>query len=108
MFLQETVTFSSPAPVSDGQGGEEEGWNVEHTCRAKFRYLRGGEAVQGARLEGTQPVVATVRLCAAISDIKTEWIMTDTRRNDVYNIRSFIPADDRNYLEITAERGVAV
>ncbi|MGB0855033.1 MAG: head-tail adaptor protein [Pikeienuella sp.] len=108
MRLVESVAFDSPAPASDGQGGAEMGWTEEHTCRAHFRYLRGSETVQASRLAGIQPVVISVRLCAALSDISTEWVIRDVRRSDTYNITSFIPSDDRNWLEITATSGGAV
>lgn len=108
MRLDELVRFEAPTSVSDGQGGREEGWTPMHTCRARFQNLRGGEVVQAARLAGQQPVVATVRKCAAMAGLNTSWIMHDERRSHVYNITSLVPSDNRLYIEITAVRGVAV
>jgi len=34
--------------------------------------------------------------------------MTDERTGEVYNIRSIVQTDDRLWLELTCERGVAV
>lgn len=109
MKLYESVTFQSPSPTSNGQGGFEDGWTQEHVCRANFRYLRGGETVQAARLQGKQPVVITVRACANLNDLNPSWIIRDARRvGHEYNIRSAVPSDNRLYVEITAERGVSV
>lgn len=108
MKLFEAVAFDAPTPQADGQGGREDGWTQGHACRAQFLYLRGGETVQAARLAGRQPVVVTIRQCDAARLITPEWRMRDTRRSDVYNIRSIVPTDDRMYLELTCEKGVAV
>jgi SPP1 family predicted phage head-tail adaptor len=106
--LQERVLFQSPAPISDGQGGQEEGWSQGFECSANFMYLRGGETVQAARLEGRQPVVVTIRQSSLSRSINPEWRMVDARRGDIYNIRSIVPSDNRLYLELTCEKGVAV
>lgn len=108
MRMIEAVAFDAPSPQSDGQGGQEEGWTQAVSCRAHFRYLRGGETVQAARLEGRQPVVVTIRQSDAARSITPEWRMRDTRRHDVYNIRSIVPSENRLYLELTCEKGVAV
>lgn len=106
--LHESVAFDLPQNASDGQGGVEEGWSEGHACRANFRYLRGGETVLKARLEGTQPVVVHIRSCAAARLIETDWRMRDLRRGDIYNIRSIVPSDSRQHLELTVELGVAI
>ena len=108
MKLYESVAFDEPSEVTNASGTTEIGWTERLTARADFRYLRGGEKVLSSRLQGVQPVVATVRLHSASSAITTDWRMRDTRRGDEYNIRSIVPSDNRLYLEITAERGVAV
>lgn len=101
------VAFDEPRPVADGYGGTVEGWAETHACAAHFRYLRGGEPVLAARLAGRQPVVATIRTCAAAREITTAHRMRDARSGEVYNIRAIIPSDDRAWLELTAESGVA-
>ncbi|MBB95585.1 MAG: phage head-tail adapter protein [Rhodobacteraceae bacterium] len=99
--------MESPTSSSDGTGGVISGWTEEFQCRAKFLYLRGGESVRSARLEGRQPVVATVRANTNTRQITTAWRFLDQRKSDlVYNIRAIVEADDRQYLEITAESGV--
>ena len=108
MRLIEAIAFDAPTPLPDGQGGVNEGWTETHVCRANFRYLRGSETVLQSRLSGKQPVVVTIRECAAARAIGTGWRMRDTRRGDEYNIRSIVPSDNRLYLELMCERGVAI
>ena len=107
MILREAVTFHAPAPVADGYGGQRQGWTEKFSTRAHFRYLRGGESVQAARLEGRQPVVATVRAQAASAEIAADWRMTDDRTGTVYAVRAVVPTEDRGSFEVTAESGVA-
>ena len=106
--LIEAVALDSPVQLSDGQGGTETGWSEQHACRARFTWLRGGETVMAGRLQGKQPVVIRVRACAATDAVTTDWRVRDTRRGSVFNIRSIIPSDDRAFLDMTCETGVAV
>lgn len=106
--LIEAVAFDKLTGTPDGSGGEDQDWGEQFTTRASFRYLRGGESVIAARLSGTQPVVVRIRAHPASRQITTGWRMRDTRRGTVYNIRTVVPTDDRQYLELTCESGVAV
>ena len=104
--LIKAVTFDAPAYDSHGV---QTGWAEDaYTCRAHFRYLRGSEAVMAARLDGKQPIVATIRRGSKADTITTDWVLKDARSRTVYNIRAIVPTDDRAWLEITAESGVAV
>lgn len=111
--LIERVAFDAPVKAPDGKGGEETSWaaaSVATSARAHFRYLRGGESVQAARLKGSQPVVVTVRSTSATRLVTSDWRMRDVGRSDrIGNVRSG-PAvsDDRQFLEFTVEFGVAV
>lgn len=109
----EEVAFDAPVQVPDGHGGIKAGFAApEHALqmRARFRYLRGGETVQAARLQGRQPIVVTVRYDPALDAVTTDWRMRDEGRADVaHNIRSGpVRSDDGLELEFTVERGVAV
>lgn len=108
MKLFDAVAFDAPTASADGQGGQENGWTEAHVCRADIMYLRGGETVIAGRLAGQQPVVVTIRRCAAALAVTPDYRMRDTRRGDDYNIRSIVPAKNRLYLELTCEKGVAV
>ena len=103
------VVFEQPLKVPDGHGGQVNGWGNPVTADAAFRFLRGGETVQAARLSGRQPVVVTVYAHSQTQAITTAWRMRDARSGTIYNIRSGpVPTDDRQYLEFTVESGVAV
>lgn len=106
--LFQSVAFDSPVVSPDGFGGRNDGWAEQLQARAHFRFLRGGEAVQAARLAGRQPVVVTIRSSAAARAITPAWRMRDLNAGEVYNIRAIVPTDDRRFLELTCESGVAV
>ena len=104
--FDEVIAFDRPTAGADGYGGPVTGWTSDaYTCRGAFRYLRGGEQVQAARLEGRQPVVLTIWNTSEASGIGTDWRMRDTHRGDVYAIRAIVPSDDRRFLEVTCEKG---
>lgn len=115
------VAFDAPLELPDGSGGVETAWDLDGAVvtRAHFRFLRGGETVQAARLSGRQPVVVTVRNSAAARTITAAWRMRDLNdgllasgdvwTGTVFNVRSGpVPSDDRRWLEFTVESGVAV
>lgn len=106
--LQHRVAFDSPAPQSDGQGGQISGWTEEFTIDAGFTWLRGGETVMAARLAGRQPVVMRVRKSTDTDQVTPAWRIRDALSGAVYNVRSIVPTDDRRWYDITAESGVAV
>lgn len=105
--MVELVAFDEPTESPNGQGGTIGGWIERYAARATYRYLRGGETVMQARLAGQQTIVVKIRSAAAARDITPEWRMRDVRRNTEYNIRSIAPSDDRLYLELTCQSGVA-
>lgn len=109
--LDEEVAFDAPTRAPDGSGGVEVGWTAPveaYVCPASFRFLRGGETVQAARLAGRQPVVVTIRANPDARRITPDWRMRDNRRGTVYQIRTVIEVPGRMWMEITAESGVAV
>lgn len=105
--LSHRVAFDMAIATPNGQGGTKKGWSEQFQSRANFRFLRGGETVIGARLSGRQPVVVTIPSHQKARDVTPEWRMRDARDGTVYNIRTAIPSDDRRWVEITAESGVA-
>ncbi|MBB5702143.1 hypothetical protein FHS76_002018 [Ochrobactrum daejeonense] len=105
--LNQAVAFDIMTSQPDGQGGYNQVPETI-TTRAHFRFLRGGETVQAARLNGKQPVVATIRRNERTRLIKTDTVMRDTRTGTKYNIRAVVPTDDRKFLEVTAESGVTI
>lgn len=104
--MTDRVAFDAPVEVPNGGGGVQTGWREEMQAFARIRYLRGGETVIAARLASRQPVVVTIRASQAALMIRPTWRMRDARAGTVYNIRTIVPSDDRQYLELTAESGV--
>lgn len=105
------VFFDAPSEAPDGYGGVEIGWDTDNAVEAyaNFRFLRGGEAVQAARLSGKQPAVVTIHNFADARQITSDWRMRDARSGKVYQVRTDpIMTDDRRFLEVTVESGVAV
>lgn len=113
------VRFERPMSWDDGHGGVEQGWDTMEPvkARAHFRFLRGGETVQAARLQGRQPIVVTLRRDSDVMQITAGWRMRGNRHgeggpddaHEVYNVRSGpVPTDDRRYVEVLVEGGVAV
>lgn len=106
--LDRRVAFDRPEGVNNGQGGTMMGWHEQHRCWAAMTFLRGGETVMAARLSGKQPVVVTIRTCLAARAIGTNWRLRDVRTGEIYNIRSIVPSNNRAFIELTCESGVAV
>lgn len=104
--LFDRVAFDAPTVSADGYGGNVSGWSEQFTTQAHIMYLRGGETVQAARLQGRQPVVVTIRNSAQGQAVLPSWRMRDVRSGMVYNIRSIVRSDNRQFLELTAESGV--
>lgn len=105
--LDKRVRFDSPTPTEDGFGGREDGWTAQMTVWACYTRLRGGETVLASRLEGRQPTVIRVRASSAARAITTDWRAVDVRTGETFNIRSIVETQDRAWLDITAESGVA-
>lgn len=106
--LRDRVTFGSRSIVDDGYGNEVSGPFEDHfTVWAGITYLRGSEAVIAARLEGRQPAVVRVRTSRQSRQITTDWQMRNERDGVIYAVRSIIETEDRAFLDVTVEAGVA-
>ena len=106
--LRDRVTFGSRDIVDDGYGNEVSGpFEDRFTVWAGITYLRGSESVLAARLEGRQPAVVRVRSSALARQITTDWQMRNERGGVIYAVRSVIETEDRAFLDIAVEAGVA-
>jgi head-tail adaptor len=114
------VAFDERVTEPDGHGNEQEKFVEQFKRRAGFTYLRGGESVIASRLEGRQPIVVRVRRDSDTIKITSDWRMRDTRNGAwqgsgddqywagaIYAVRSIAPTDDRQFLDIVVESGVA-
>lgn len=105
--LSERFAFEEPTLTPDGYGGTVEGFAERVVTSARRVFKRGGEGVLAARLEGRQPAILTIRMSGQARAITTAWRARDTRSGVVYNIRSVEPSEDRAWLEMLVEGGVA-
>jgi head-tail adaptor len=117
--LFQHVAFDERADRNDGYGNQKAEFVERFERRAGFTPLRGGETVIAARLEGRQPIVVRVRADPDTLKIDADWRMRDLRKGrwagdpgkhwdgPVYAVRSIIESDDRQFLDITVEGGVA-
>lgn len=99
--------FQARGEVSDGAGNYVTDWGETLFTRwCSIQYLRGSESVMAARLSGKRPAILRVR-----SDEETLAITPEMRciiDGEAFNIREKPrPSDDRNFLEMLAEAGVA-
>ncbi len=105
--LIELVAFDELADVDDGYGNRQQGFIERFQTRAGFTWLRGGESIQAARLEGIQPLIVRVRVNHDTDRIRPDWRMRDVRAGSVYAIRAITRSLDRGYLDVLVQSGVA-
>lgn len=82
-------------------------WSEQFERRAAYIHLRGGEAVQAARLEGRHVQVIRVRSDSATRTLTTDFRTVDKRTGDVFNIRDVTHDVDRQWIDLLCEKGVA-
>lgn len=100
------MAFDAPVQEPNGRGGTINGWAERLQAFAAVTFLRGGEAVLGARLLGEQPVVVVIRFSGAAAEIRPSWRMRDVRSGVEFAIKGIVPSDDRAFWHITAISGV--
>lgn len=106
--LRHRLQFSLHSEHQDGYGNFVGEWVAQFTVSAKVKYLRGTESVMAARLEGRQPILITLRNCISARRITSDWRALDVRTGVLFAIKE--PprlTDDRAFLEMFAESGVA-
>ncbi|RUX81401.1 head-tail adaptor protein [Mesorhizobium sp. M7A.F.Ca.CA.004.11.2.1] len=115
--LRENIAFDSRGPYSGPDDGNTEGpFEERFIVSARRQYLRGTETVMAARLEGRQPVLLTVRANSLSKQITTDWQARDVRSGAwvgtkwtgiTYAIKAINPTEDRAWIDILVESGVA-
>lgn len=103
----EVVEFLSPQTNDDGYGGVLASWSPAFQREAGVRYLRGGETVQAARLEGRQPAVFTVPVDSQTETVRPSWRLTDLRTGRQFNIKTIILTENHQDYELTCESTAA-
>lgn len=98
--LRERITFERRG--EDANGDALGPFSFLYRCRARIAYLRGGEEVMGQRLEGHQPIVLTVRYCAAIAGLSTADRFLDEGTSRYFDIKGIEPDDRHQWVDILA------
>jgi hypothetical protein len=101
------VAFDELNEVPDGYGNTQQTFVEQFTLRAGFIWLRGGESVQAARLEGNQPAVVRVRVSDDTDRIRPDWRMRDIKTGVAYAIRGVTLSPDRGYYDVLVQSGTA-
>lgn len=91
----------------DGAGNIEGDWVERFRCRVEFIQLRGGEAVLAGRLQGRHSQVIRVRISEHSVLITAGWQARDIRRGTAFNIRDIEFEENRQFISLTCESGVA-
>jgi SPP1 family predicted phage head-tail adaptor len=105
--LRHRVAFEERESQAADQYGRVQAAFVERFWAAAAIIPRfGGEAVLGARLQGTQPLTIKLRYSKEAARITPEWRARNARSGEIYNIRSVVDPDQRReWLEILCEAG---
>lgn len=102
------VAFDKREETSgDGAGNYEGVWVEQFRCRAEFIQLRGGEAVLAGRLQGRHTQVIRIRVSEHSVLITAGWQARDIRRGTAFNIRDIEFEENRQFISLTCESGVA-
>lgn len=96
-----------PLTGGDGRGNFEGKFEEQFQCRAEFIHLRGGEAVMAGRLEGHHTQVVRVRASSNTRRITSGWQLRDVRRDIKFNVRDVEQEENRQFIALTCESGVA-
>jgi head-tail adaptor len=106
--LRERVAFDLRSGVSDGAGNFEDAWTeTVAPVAARIRPLKGGESVVAQRLQGSQPVVITVRSSAATRALTTDCRARALRSGKTYNVTAVTPDERRAYVDLLCVAGGA-
>ena len=108
--LRYRLQFSMRQTLADGYGNTDSGEWVDqfNPVWAGIRFLRGGEDVLASRLEARGPAILTIRNSVNARQITHEWRARDTETDEIYQIKERPRlTDDRAFLEMLAETGVA-
>jgi hypothetical protein len=73
------------------------------TLDAKLVMLKGTEAVMSARLQGRQPVVLTIRDCAAARAITTDWRAVDIRNGAIFGVKGAAQNANIAFIDVLAQ-----
>lgn len=102
-----TDTLLLQRRMRDTNGDRLGDWATVTRARAEITWLRGGEAVMQARLQGVQPVVLRVYKTPVTRQLDSAWRAVNARDlSQVFAIEGkAVSRDDRNCFDLTAKMG---
>ena len=90
---------------NDGHGNSVTDWSEQFRERGERVFLRGGEEIQAARLEGRQPVVFKIWTSVDARSVAFDWRIQDVNSGETYNVKTVEESKDGMRIEILAESG---
>lgn len=105
--LRNRVMFERQGSASDGAGGTTTAWADQFERWAAFVHLKGGEAVMAGRLAGKHSQVIRVRADSLTRTVTADWRLRDKRAGTVFNVRDVTHTEDRAFIDLLCESGVA-
>ena len=105
--LFEHVAFDELNAVADGYGNFQQTFVEQFQTRAAYVWLRGGEGIEAARLEGHQPLIVRIRVSHETLRVRPDWRMRDVRTGIEYAIRGISRSPDRGWLDVLVTSGSA-
>jgi hypothetical protein len=85
---------------ADANGDRTGPLEVVFETRAKRTFLRGGEPVLAARLDGVQPVAFRIRRSKDASAVSTDFEIVDARDQTTFTVTSVEFSEDRLWIDI--------
>jgi head-tail adaptor len=107
--LRERLSFQKRTEVDDGFGNVVSGpFETQFTVSARVQPRMGSEPIIAQRLQGVQPVTITVRSSSDTRQITSAWRAVDARdASRIYNIRTAVPTEKGDFVEMLADDGPA-
>ena len=101
--LTEKVTLLQQVTVPDGAGGSTTTWQPLLAARAAMKVLKSGEAVMAGRIQGTQTIVFTLRMQAALDSADLTMRLRNERTTKEYNILGITPDPLRQWCDVLVQ-----
>lgn len=103
--FEQRVTANPDSP--DDYGNTVDVWLEAFESRAEFIHLRGGESVMAERLTGEHFQIIRVRASTNTLSVAADWRVVDQRNGDIYNVRDVTVLEDRQWIDLLCQKGVA-
>lgn len=105
--LRELYAFDQRIQQDDGYGNTVGDWQEVFRAAVGRVALKGGEAVQAARLEGRQPHLITIRNSVNAALVTPDWRCRDIRSGKSYAIVTHDVRPRKDYVDMIVSEGIA-